>query len=151
MTKFDDMLSIRRQITIMDNRLNELSDEMYAPRISRITGMPHGGGNNSTAIENNIVQKERVENRKKKLTLKLNRLWRYVYSLMKYSNISSADIRLMQLRFYFGLSWKRCIKIMNTEYADWNENKIFRSYRNVLEKCTKNEINFVYYANRNKV
>ena len=133
----DDCLELRRKINDISENIQMLQEVAYAPRNQVLNGMPRGGGEN--AIEKYIDKVEKLNKRKRGMTTQLNRYWNRASIVFENCEIDEQAVALMKFRFYDGLSWKRCCKVMQKLYPDdkWNENKCFRTYRVVLSKINK--------------
>lgn len=140
MKEFDECLEIRRKIDEIDENIETITAAALAPKSQAISDMPRGSGTASeTAIDKYIIKKEELQCKRDELLDVLNNKWfGDAIKIMADSRIHTEDIDLMQYRFYHGYPWKKCAAEMKKHYGErWNINRVFRTYRKVLSKCTK--------------
>ena len=135
MKELDECLAKTRKIKEINEDIAELRDRAFSPKNQIITGMPRGGagGNQSDSY---IVKLERLEDRQERLIHERDSLWDGIYEALTSKNIKAEHITLLRHRFYSGLQWPKCCKLMCEEYPGnkWNMNKVFRVYRQILKK-----------------
>jgi hypothetical protein len=139
MRELDDLIELRRKITATQERIRELTLQITSPKNQIISDMPKGDGG-SNGIEDYIIKKEKFIVRLKGLQFRANTVWNVAECKFKNSNLSTDEIYLMKLHFYYGLIWKTCAIEMQKCYSDtkWNENRVYRTYRSILAKINKN-------------
>lgn len=137
MYELEECLKVTREIKEVDELIEELQERAMSPKSQKITGMPRGGSIGSQN-EDYLVKKERLLKDKDRLMQKRKEIWNKAYSILKAKGVKGEYIYLMQLRFYNGLNWNKCCDVMNKKYPDanWNINKIFRTYRNIAKEKT---------------
>ena len=116
--------------------------EMQAstPKSGEITGMPRGGGGDgSNSLDIYLEKKEELEEKLNVLNDRRKSQWKQALHYMRIADIKRQTRYMMYLRFYQGLPWKKCTSIMQEKYPNgkWNENKLFREYRNTLIKVRR--------------
>lgn len=134
MYELKECLSATRTIKDVCEEIEEIRSKAMSPKNQIITGMPRGGF--SRKSDDYVVRLERLERICEKMRFKRDDNWNYALKKFRDANIKPEYIQLMMLRFYSGLQWKKCCEIMIESYPDqnWNINKVFRTYRNVLSK-----------------
>lgn len=135
MKKLDECLSKTRRIKELEEQIEELRVSAMSPRNQIITGMPRGGavGNQSDSY---IIKLEWLEKKHDKLKKENDALWDSIVSRLEYKHIRGEHIELLRHRFYRGLQWRKCCSLMSENYpaSNWNMNKVFRVYRQILRK-----------------
>ena len=140
MKQLDEIIELRRDINSIIERLTELK-QMTQPKVQTISDMPRGG-ERKNVIEEYIIKSERLQNKLNNKKLQLDRKWEELKKLCENAKLTEAQLKVITNRFYFAKSWRECVLIMRIAYPDteWNEQKLFRIYRNVLSKLNrKNE------------
>lgn len=137
MKQLDEIIELRRDINSIIERLTELK-QMTQPKVQTISDMPRGG-ERKNVIEEYIIKSERLQNKLNNKKLELDRKWEELKKLCENSKLTEAQLKVITNRFYFAKSWRECVLIMRTAYPDteWNEQKLFRIYRNVLSKLNR--------------
>lgn len=135
MRNLDDCLEKTRKIKEIEEQIEELKSRVMSPKNQVITGMPRGGGGGNQS-ESYIVKLERLEVRKKKTEEERNELWHKITAALCEKSVKATYIQLLQYRFYYGMQWKKCCKLMCEKYPEghWNMNKVFRVYRQIIRK-----------------
>ena len=137
---------IFEKISNTNSRIEELNEKIYVlemqactPKSGAITGMPKSGSGAINPIEACLEKKEKLEEKLNILKTQLKSQWKQAVELMKLANINEQARYMMYLRFYEGLPWKQCNARLQEKYPQgkWNENKLFREYRNVLIKVRR--------------
>lgn len=138
MRQLDQILNIRRDINSYDLRIIELRQSMAYPKAQTISDMPRGG-ERKNSIEEFIIKLERLNRKRANLECRLNSKWKDIKQLFVDRGVTEVQSRVMELRFYHGLAWKRIVTEMEKLYPDtvWNEQKLFRIYRAVIGKIYK--------------
>lgn len=135
MKTLDDCLEETRKLKEINEQIAELKARTMSPKNQIITGMPRsGGGGNQN--ESYIVKLERLEARRDKIRARRAALWASIATACNDKKIKPEYISLLRHRFFKGLQWNKCCKLMCEEYPDssWNMNKVFRVYRQILRK-----------------
>lgn len=131
----DECLEKTRDIKDIEEEIEELRERAMSPKNQVITGMPRGsaGGNQSDSY---MVKLERKEAKQKRLIRERDELWEEVTKALNAKEVKREHVILLQYRFIKGYPWKKCCSIMCKRYPDdnWNMNKVFRVYRQVLRK-----------------
>lgn len=141
MKELDECFKLRRYIQEkIDTKIFEIKARIEAPKNQVITGMPMGHGENVNAFDRYLIKLERLEKRKSVKEKELLKKWQFASSILTENGISKENISLLRLRYYKGYQWKRCAKIMATDYPKnkWNLNKCFREHRSILYIIDKN-------------
>ena len=128
MKELNDCLKLRREINEVKERIEELKMASYSAKNQIITGMPRGNGTTDTGIERYIVLSEELKDKLTSLMIKENEIWSKIWNYT-YNILTDEEMALLSNRFHLGYSWKKC-----GEGFGWNENKVFRTYRNALRK-----------------
>lgn len=137
MRELQSCLTLKRKIEDVNGKINALRAVIYSPKNQFITGMPKASGGMDNAIDKYLVKLERLEKRKKDLKGKQINLWKYVRQEATKAELSEQEIKLLYHRFVKGLPWKKVCRALNDAYGNWNINKVFRTYRNVLIRLPK--------------
>ena len=141
MTIFDEIAEVREKINKVQDKIEYLQMQADSPRSSSFSDMPKGSRNVSNPIEQYIIKKEKLEEKRNALNAKFKRLCKISVAQMNEAGINKQAQKMIYLRFACGLPWKECSANLNTLFPDskWNVNKCFRVYREVLYKIPKNK------------
>lgn len=132
-------IETRRAIQRNEEKQAVIKAVILSPKSQAITGMPRiSGGDPISAIDKYIIKQEALEQQHKELTTLIASQWNTAKQIMQRKGIDEKEIALMRERFYYGKSWNKCAKLL-----EWNENKVFRTYRKVLVKCNKNRLQYL--------
>lgn len=136
---FDKITNTYQRIEDIKEKILVLELQVSSPKSGEITGMPRDGGNASNPFDSYLERKEKLEGKLDVLNDRFKSQWKQALHLMRLADIKRQTRYMMYLRFYKGLSWKKCNAIMQEKYPNgkWNENKIFREYRNTLIKVRR--------------
>lgn len=137
MRELDECLQLCKKIKKQEDRITEVRERACAAKIQIITDMPRGGGVQASKQEAYLLSIEKIEERKKKLSLRLAKKWEIAKSLLIEQGFDKEVINLLHLRFCKGYKWRKCAEIMSRKNKRWNVNKCFRVYRAVLHKIDK--------------
>ena len=139
MTVFDRLANTHQRIEELKEKIMILEMQAGAPNSGSITGMPKENNNDTNPIELYLEKKEELEEKLDKLNARFKKQWKQALHLMKLADIKRQTRYMMYLRFCRGLPWKKCDAILQEKYPNgkWNENKIFREYRNTLIKVRR--------------
>lgn len=101
--------------------------------------MPKGSGYRISATESYIINAETLQNKLKRLSETLKIKWLIFLNNYGEETLTVEERNLLKLRFVRGKKWKLCAMQMNILYPNegWNENKVFRTYRNIIRKIEK--------------
>ena len=138
MRELDEILRLRRSITNLEERIEELR-AMTQPKAQVISDMPRGGGEQRNSIEDYIIKSEELTAKRDNLLHDIDEKWDMAYAICKSANISVEQMTMLWYRFYRGNSWKNCLCRMVGEFPNqkWNEQRLFRLYREALHKISK--------------
>lgn len=141
MKELDIVLRLRRDIDDLNERIRDLLI-MTQPKAQTISDMPRGGGERKNAIEEYVVKSEELHSKLSKLEKRITGKWCDVMVIMNHSELTEAQRAMLELRFYWGLPWKKVTLKMQELYPEttWTENKIFAMYRRTLHKIDKRKI-----------
>lgn len=133
----DQCLSLNREKQKIIDKLKELKSTAYYPRKQTISDIPKGGSENINHIDAYVIKQEILEHDILLINRQISQRWHIV--LKQINGIASKEeTDMLYMRFYKGLQWKRCAVEMQGKYgSQWNINKIFSTYRQLLAKCTK--------------
>lgn len=136
MIGFNNCLDKINEIKSIDEQIEELEARIMSPKSQKITGMPRGGGVMGGLNEEYIIRKEKLEQKRQRLIQRHLKLWKNANNRMIEAGVKDDERFLMWLRFHQGFSWRKCCNIMQKNYPNdnWNTNKVFRVYRNILKK-----------------
>lgn len=125
-------LELRKRLNDIEEQLEEMRSNVRFPKIQTISDMPRGSvGENS--IERYITKSEEYDQKRLSIKESLDSSWEKAMILLSNCGVESDAIRLMYFRFYCGFSWNKSTSKMRREYGEkWNENRAFRTYRNIV-------------------
>lgn len=130
MRELDELRALSQRIKEIEEKKLELK-EMVQPRAQIISDMPRGG-NPINTIEEYVIKMEKLDNDILKLEAAKKEIWNGLEVVFEKCGITNTEKQMLRARFYEGVSWKRCAKLVGE-----NENKLFRMYRAVLCKINK--------------
>lgn len=135
--ELDEIRELRGILNSIVEQKEELRHTMFSG-VQTLSDMPRGGGEPKNAIEEYVIKAERLDNRHRKYISKIVRKWDALKERFEAAELTEAQVCMLLNRFYYGYSWKRCVKEMEKTYPDakWNEQKLFRIYRKILHKLT---------------
>ena len=138
MRQLDKILDLRRDIYSIEERLVELR-QITQPKAQVISDMPRGGGERKNLIEEYVIKAEKLERKLRRKRAELDNRWSEVVCVFNEAGVTQAQQTMMKERFYNAKPWKVCVKSMQKVYPDskWNEQKLFRMYRDVLYKINR--------------
>ena len=128
MKLLDECREISADIKAVNEKIEEISLSISAPKNQSFDDMPKSSSSFENPIEKYIERKEQLEEDKKRLIESLDNKWDEVCEAFKPLNIPVNEMVLLYYRFHEGHSWKMCGKLLN-----WNENKLFRTYRKIID------------------
>ncbi len=130
-------LSLNRDKQNIIDELRELKSTAYYPRKQDISDIPKCGSENINHIDAYVIKQERLENDILLINKQISQCWHIVCKKIK-GIATKEETDMLRMRFYKGWQWKRCAAEMQGKYgSQWNINKIFSTYRQLLAKCTK--------------
>lgn len=132
------LIEIHKVIKGIDEDIMIIRERIEAPKNQIISDMPRGGISEN-AVDKALDEIKKKESRRLYYCDVLVSKWLICEEILKSCNINQKHIELLKFRFLQGLSWRACVKGMTKLYNEekWNENKVFRIYRQVVAKCTK--------------
>lgn len=134
MRQLDECMELRERINKVNEQIIELKTKIMSPKNQIISDMPRGG-KQSNSIEAYIIKHEKLERKKTVLMNELEEIWQTI----DMSHLSDAQCKLLHLRYYCGLEWKKCSRIMcEVVSIKFNENRCYREHRNALDILHKN-------------
>lgn len=130
---FNEIASLSKKIKEIQEKMLFLELQATTPKSPTYSDMPKGGGNATNPIEQYAIKKEELQSKIDVLNDKLESLWNEAEKQMQ--GIDEQTKALMLYRFKNGFRWEKCSKEMQRKYPDgnWNLNKCFRKYREVLK------------------
>ena len=131
-------LELRRKIDEIDDRILDIKSKVRHPKTQTLSCMPRNASQSDSAIERYIITLDKLQARRGALEEELYLRWVQIEKTLDRCSIARNDKRLLSLRFYSGLSWKKCTAKMQKLDATWNENKTFRRYREVVKVVQEN-------------
>ena len=140
MRELDWCFELAKKIRDKNETLAELKLRVASPKNQIYSDMPKGGGAYRNPNDEYLIKAERIKSQIERLQFQLNEWWGVVSEIFDKCGVTDNEtITLMRLRFYNGLVWNKCVKIMQQDFPDgkWNANKCFRVYRKVLYKTHK--------------
>lgn len=133
------LLYLNRRIDKIDEKIVDIRVRITSPRSQVIDNMPkcHSAEN---FIENGIADIQELKEKKLYILDLITTEWLICERAFGDCNISHEQVEIMRSRYFYGLSWRKCVKYMEKSYPqdEWNENKLFRLHRQVVSICTKN-------------
>lgn len=135
--RLEDCLSLNREKQKITDKLNELKTAAYYPRNQNISDEPKCGSESINRLDVYVIKQEKLEHEIITLNKQILHSWRIACKILR-NAASKEEIALMRMRFYFGWKWRECSSAMQKKYGkQWNINKVFKTYRLILAKCTK--------------
>lgn len=137
MKELDRILELRRDIESIDERLESLK-LMTQPKAQVISDMPRGG-ERKNSIEEYVIKSERLHNKREYKQRCIDKEWARLVVWFDEANLSREQKTMLRLRFYKGKPWKVCLWRLRDKYSGqkWSESKLFRLYRNAVDKLCK--------------
>lgn len=130
-------LNLNRDKQKIIDKLKELKSTAYYPRKQDISDIPKGSSENINHIDAYVIKQERLEHDILLINKQISQCWHIVCEKIK-GIASKEETDMLRMRFYKGWQWKRCAVEMQKKCGcQWNINKIFSTYRQLLAKCTK--------------
>lgn len=143
MKELDRCLEIRRKISAIEEKLEDISYSIRYPKPQTMSDMPRSASSSDSPIERYIMRQEKYESDKRLLETELNSIWNMVEKQLIICEVEKSEIQLMYLRFNRGYSWKKCAATLSKAYNEnWNNNKVFRIYRKIMLLLQKSMLNF---------
>ena len=107
------------------------------PKIKVLSLVPSFEKSNINNFDKFLTKIDYLEEERAYLDERINEIWNSVERKLKDGGVKWNHIFLMKLRFYHGLTWKKCGDKMKTNYPKelWNEQKVYRIYRNIKDKA----------------
>ena len=138
MRELDECLRLKRRIEELDEKILEIRERALSPKNQIISDMPKGGGGGNP-IEEYLIKSEKLEKERSRCKRALEEQWRSITETFKTLGISNTYELLMKYRFYYGLTWRNCTKLIQKDDPDtvWDENRVFRVYSHVSMKLRK--------------
>lgn len=138
MKQLDEILRLRREIDELRERISELK-AMTQPKAQVISDMPRGGGERKNTIEEYVIKSEKLREKLACKLVEFDEKWDGISRTFIKANLTVAQCTMMEARFRKAMPWRLCVKHMCNVYpsSKWNEQKLFRMYRNVLYKISK--------------
>lgn len=127
-----DKLEECRHLRIMINDCNNKIKEIGNYKSPRFDNNSHSGSSISAA-EQYLENVERYQDKKDRLISQLNSMWSELRIIFTESCLAAEEEKLLYLRFYKNIQWKKCAKLMF-----WSEGRTFGTFRKILAKCTIN-------------
>lgn len=136
---FDECYNLKLSVMELDERIEEIQTVLYYPKNQLLSDMPKGGGGTDSTVDNLLIKLDNLR-REREIKAAAHRVkWAEIVKMLDKCNVTKEEKELFKLRFYFGLMWKACIPIMNQRTnEEWNENRVYKTYRSICEKCTYN-------------
>lgn len=136
MIELDKCFELRKQINDIERDISELKGSSFSPKTQILMFAPTFGGDNANMFDNYLIKLEQLEYEKSELEQEINNTWNVALERLKLIDINSMYINLIRLRFYYALEWKECYEVMKRHYSGekWYESKIYKMYKNILEK-----------------
>lgn len=142
MRELDDCYSFAKKIQEKHEEIIELKSRTMSPKNQIISDMPRGG-NADNAIERYLIKIERLKRVKKSYEKKRDMCWLAIQQKLCDCGFNDKEtLTMMYMRFGCAWSWNKCAKRLSKLYKDsnWNTNKCFRVYRQVLNKLHKKAV-----------
>lgn len=137
MLELRECLKIRHRINYIDMRITELREIFSSPKIQILSLAPSFSKGNANNFDRYLVKIDYLKEEREYLEERISEVWSSVEDKLKEEGVKRDHILLMKLRFYHGLPWKECGNKMKINYPKelWNEQKVYRVYRNVKDKA----------------
>ena len=143
MRELDKCRELRQKIIETEEMIEDISCSIRYPKVPTMSDLPKGSASSTSPIDRYIMLLEKYQNKKLLLETELSQLWNCIEKQMIACNIDKSDRQLMYFRFNSGYPWKVCTSIMRRkEGKQWNENRSFRVYRNVVAMLQKSKVEF---------
>ncbi len=134
---FDECYQLKVSVLELDETIEEIQTVLYYPKNQLISDMPKGSGGTNSAVDNLLTKLDNLR-REREIKAAAHRVkWAEIVKMLNRCNASKEEKELFKLRFYKGYKWKDCIPLLNENSSgEWNENKVYSTYRLVCKKCT---------------
>lgn len=138
--KLSNLITINNKIRDIDNKILEQREKIISPKNQIISDMPRGSGTTENALDNALEKIERYEKQKTYWHDILRSEWLECEEVLKKCGLTRQHIELIKFRYYHALKWEHCLVMMKKRHTTviWNENRVFRMRRQVVENCLKN-------------
>ena len=137
MQELNECLNLAREIKEKRELLAEMQYRSISPKNQILSGMPRGGGAQLNQIERNLIQSEKLKKAIRALEHERLETWKCATFRLKKAGVTNDEhIKLLEMRFFYGFSWKKCNAIVTNLFPNskWDINKCFRVYRASLRK-----------------
>ena len=136
--ELNECLEISRKIKEIKEKTFDLQMRCYSPKSQVISDMPRGGAVEN-ATERYLIDLERLNNKREALEAKRSFIWNSIKIKMNKCGLNEEYQRMLRFRFYNAYSWNKCTALLSELYenSNWNANKCFRVYRQILNKMHK--------------
>lgn len=136
MLELRECLKLRHRINYIDMRILEMREIFSSPKIQILSLAPSFAKSNVNNFDKFLIKLDYLEEERAYLEERINDVWNSVERKLKDEGVRWNHILLMKLRFYHGLPWRECGNKMKINYPKelWNEQKVYRIYRNVKGK-----------------
>lgn len=115
---------------------NELNSYIRSPGKCNTSGIPKSKIDKDE-ISNCLSKLERYDVLRKTLEEERKKKWKSLVDRMHAVKIPKEDIRIMRLRYFYGLSWNKVSTILTEESGTkWDVQKLFRHQRKIKKKLT---------------
>ena len=132
---------LKKRIKENNDDIEEIETALYYPRNQVVTDMPRGGGSRGNTVDRLLAKLERLKAEREMLKSEHYVLWNKILEKLNICGASEDVKKLFELRFYHFKQWKECVPLM-TKFSgeEWNENRVYREYRSICEKCTQIQV-----------
>ena len=130
--KLKEYKHIKQERDNLATMIKELEATMYSPRVTRLDGMPHGAGGNSSPIESMAAKHDELlqlyQEKVAELTAKLQTIEAAIEPL------APRERTLLRLYYINGLTWEQVCVAMN---YGWTQ--VHRIHGRALQELKKEE------------
>lgn len=108
MLKLRECLKLRRRINYIDMTILEIREMFSPPKIKVLSLVPSFEKSNINNFDKFLTKIDYLEEERAYLDERINEVWNSVERKLKDGGVKWNHIFLMKLRFYYGLTWKKC-------------------------------------------
>lgn len=139
MTIFEEIDKTYEKLDKIKGKLEYIEIKASSPRSSVFSDTPKGRGNAGNPLEEYMIKQEELTEKKEALEARLQNQWAQAVHQMDGAKIDKQTKVMMYYRFIKRMQWKKCAQALDRRYenCNWNVNKCFRKYREVLCRIRK--------------
>lgn len=126
----------------IDEKIEVIETRLYSPKNQIISDMPRGNGRSNDTLDRALTKLDTLRDTRKFYYDRLVSAWLICEKVFNSCDISDKHVKMFKYRYFNGLAWRKVLRRMEKDYPNepWNENKIFRMYRQVIALCTNERV-----------